>query len=163
MFLRMTITLLACSAASLAVASPGHSDNGSSDGKTSTFAGRAGQIESVDRVVQVKASDQMRFNSNDWAFRPGETIRFVVTNTGQIPHELVIDTIDGHASHRETMMQAMASGGMMEHNDPNAVSVAPGETDELVWTFSETGTFEAACNIPGHYQAGMRASIDVVN
>lgn len=61
------------------------------------------------------------------------------------------------------MMEAMANGDRMDHDDPNAVSLDPGETEELVWTFTQKGTFEAACNIAGHYQAGMLAVIDVTN
>jgi uncharacterized cupredoxin-like copper-binding protein len=43
----------------------------------------------------------------------------------------------------------------MEHDDPNAVRLEPGATGEILWTFSNTGTFEYACLILGHYEAGM--------
>ena len=165
MVLKTTLTVLACGLSTLAFAGPGHSDDhdhGHDHNHQHSFAaGQPGTEDNVDRVIRVEASDRMRFNPDDWAIQPGETIRFVVTNTGQMPHEFVIDTVKGNADHRETMMEAMAEGGMMEHDDPNAVSVAPGETDELIWSFTETGTFEAACNIPGHYQAGMNAEIKV--
>lgn len=101
----------------------------------------------------------MRFTSEDRAVQTGETVLLVVTNSGQLPHEFVIDTVQGNAVHRESMKKAMADGGMMAHDDPNAVSVAPGETR----TFTDDGTFQAACNIPGHYEAGMSTDITVTN
>lgn len=159
--LKTTITLLTCGLSTLAFAGPGHSDD-HGHGETPSFAaGQPGQEHDVDRVIRVEASDQMEFSPGDWHIQPGTTVRFVVNNTGQMPHEFVLDTVEGNADHREAMMEAMADGGMMEHNDPNAVTVEPGETGELVWTFTDKGTFEAACNIPGHYQAGMRAEVDV--
>lgn len=161
MVLKKIVTILACSATTLAFAGPGHSESSASEEKPNFAAGQPGENHSVDRTIQVEASDRMRFSSEEWSVKPDETIRFVVSNTGQIPHEFVIDTIQGNAIHREGMMEAMAEDGMMQHDDPNSVSVAPGESGELIWTFSKSGNFEAACNIPGHYQAGMHARIGV--
>ena len=47
------------------------------------------------------------------------------------------------------------SMGMMVHDDPNSVLVEPGAVGELIWTFSSATELEFACNVPGHYQAGM--------
>jgi len=49
----------------------------------------------------------------------------------------------------------------MEHADHNMVKVAPGGTDTLIWKFTQAGTVEFACLIPGHYEAGMKGSIRV--
>lgn len=163
MLLKTTLTTLIFGLSSLAFAGPGHSNDHDDDQQPSFKAGEPGRKHSVDRIIEVEATDQMRFTSEDWSIQPGETVRFVVTNSGQLPHEFVIDTVQGNAVHRESMMEAMADGVMMAHDDPNAVSVAPGETSELIWTFTDTGTFEAACNIPGHYQAGMKTDITVTN
>ena len=157
------VTIFACSTTTLVLASPGHSDDTSSESKPTFRAGQPGESQSVDRVIQVEASDLMRFTPENWTVTPGDTIQFVVSNTGQILHEFVIDTVKGNASHRKTMRETMAGDSMMVHDDPNSVSVLPGESDELIWTFSESGSFEAACNIPGHYQAGMRAQVSVFN
>ena len=45
--------------------------------------------------------------------------------------------------------------GVMAHDDPNSVLVEPGAVEELIWTFSSATELEFACNVPGHYQAGM--------
>jgi len=49
----------------------------------------------------------------------------------------------------------------MKHDDPNSVLVEPGKTAELTWTFTKATNLEFACNIPGHYQAGMVGKVTV--
>jgi uncharacterized cupredoxin-like copper-binding protein len=49
----------------------------------------------------------------------------------------------------------------MEHADPNQVTVDPGKTGELVWQFTKAGTFDFACLVPGHFEAGMFGKVRV--
>ncbi|WP_369600348.1 cupredoxin family protein [Hahella sp. SMD15-11] len=140
----------------------GHHDTDSHhDEHSETFrSGRPGKVEEVDRVIHVTASDKMRFDPPDFRVRPGETIRFVVKNEGRIDHEFVVGTRDEHQEHRKEMREQMGMGPM-EHEDPNAITVPPGQTRELIWTFSEAEDIQAACNLPGHYEAGMHVAIEV--
>jgi uncharacterized cupredoxin-like copper-binding protein len=63
---------------------------------------------------------------------------------------------------KEMDHSAMAGmGHAMQHDDPNSVLVAPGKTAELTWTFTKATNIEFACNIPGHYQAGMVGKLTV--
>jgi uncharacterized cupredoxin-like copper-binding protein len=39
--------------------------------------------------------------------------------------------------------------------------VGPGQQRELIWKFTRAGNFEFDCNVPGHYEAGMRGVIEV--
>jgi uncharacterized cupredoxin-like copper-binding protein len=55
-------------------------------------------------------------------------------------------------------MQGSAS---MAHDEPNGIGLAPGETKELTMVFAERGETLAGCHVPGHYPAGMRATIEV--
>ncbi len=129
---------------------------------SATAAGQPGQLDQVSRTIEVQADDRMRFTFSDTApIRVGETIRFVVTNNGQLPHEFVIATAGEHRAHGQ-MMAAMASGAAMSHHSmPNALSLAPGEQKTLIWRFSQGDAIEAACNLPGHYQAGMHQALPV--
>lgn len=120
-------------------------------------AGRPGSEESVDRTVEVTALDTMRFKPAALAVRRDETVRFVVTNAGRIDHEFVIGTPEEQRAH-ERMMRQMPN---MEHEDPNALTLAPGETKTLVWQFGGAGVVELACHVPGHYQAGMVSAVNV--
>jgi uncharacterized cupredoxin-like copper-binding protein len=49
----------------------------------------------------------------------------------------------------------------MKHDEPNGVSVEPGKTGTLVWQFTKSGTFDFACLMPGHFEAGMVGKIIV--
>jgi len=43
----------------------------------------------------------------------------------------------------------------MEHDDPNAIRLAPGKSGVIAWKFTQSGEFEFACLIPGHRESGM--------
>jgi len=51
----------------------------------------------------------------------------------------------------------------MTHDDPNVVSLKPGETKTLIWSFKHMTQTKLvfACNVPGHYQAGMFVRLTV--
>ena len=49
----------------------------------------------------------------------------------------------------------------MGHDEPNGVRLKPGARTELIWRFTKAGTFEFACLITGHYEAGMKGVIVV--
>ena len=134
---------------------------------TSAFGG-PGQASKVTRTVTVEAADIM-FDTDELSFKVGETVRFVVANTGELPHEFTI----GDATYQQEARRMMAhmAGMGTDMSSPehaaqhaaagNTVTVDPGETAEVIWTFSEAGDFEFACNIPGHSEAGMKGRIVV--
>lgn len=99
--------------------------------------------------------DTMRYEPSSITVKTGETVRFVVQNKGQVTHEFGIGTRDEQRQHAE-MMRAMPD---MKHDDPNVVTVDPGQRKELIWQFTRAGTFEIACHVPGHYLAGMRMTV----
>ncbi len=126
----------------------------------SSPAGEAGHRGSVTRTVELTMAEgdgRMLFEPAEITINRGDTIRFVVKNGGALEHEMVIDTLEGNQRHKA----AMERNPDMEHADPNAVKVEPAGTGEIVWRFTNSGTFEFACLIPGHYQAGMHGRINV--
>ena len=120
-------------------------------------AGRPGTENQVDRTVKVAVFDAMRYKPQSLTVKPGETIRFVVTNAGKIRHEFVIATAEEQREH-DAMMRKMPN---MVHHDPNALTLAPGDTKTLSWQFGQPGTVQFACHVPGHYQAGMIGKVTV--
>ena len=131
------------------------------------------------RSVEVVMGD-MSFTPKNIEIKAGETVRFVLVNKGQLLHEFNLGDAVMHAKHQQEMLQMQQSGmlaptgmkamaGMdhskmnhgMKHDDPNSVLVEPGKTAELTWTFSKATSLEFACNIPGHYQAGMVGKLTV--
>jgi uncharacterized cupredoxin-like copper-binding protein len=122
-----------------------------------TALGKPGDPGKVTRNVAVEMNDSMRFLPDSIRVKRGETIRFIVRNTGKVKHEMVLGTIKELKEHAELMRKFPE----MEHADPNQVSVEPGMTGELVWQFSKAGTFDFACLVPGHFEAGMVGKIRV--
>ena len=119
--------------------------------------GEPGEAAQVRRTVEVRAADNMRYTPATIAVRRGETVKFVVKNTGKLPHELVLGNAQSLKEHAETMRRHPD----MEHDDPNMTKVAPGGAGNLIWKFTRAGTVEFACLIPGHYEAGMKGNIRV--
>lgn len=124
---------------------------------TFTF-GEPGRADQVQKTIHIAALDTMRFNPAAAYVRPGETVRFVVTDMGRIRHEFVIGNKQEQLEHEQEMH---AVPGMPMH-DPNGISLAPGQTKSLIWTFADTpGVVEYACHEPGHFAAGMIGRIYV--
>jgi uncharacterized cupredoxin-like copper-binding protein len=132
---------------STAQASPGHA----------SAPGKPGDPAKTDRTIEIATSDDMRFSPSEIRVKRGQTIRFKVVNGGQMKHEMVLGTLAELKEHAALMRKFPE----MEHDDPNAVTVEPGKTGELVWLFTRTGNFDFACLVPGHFEAGMRGRIRV--
>lgn len=109
--------------------------------------------------VSLNESDdgEMLFEPRELTFKAGETVLFSITNDGETEHEFVMDTLANNAKHKELM----AKFPEMEHDDPNAIRLQPGEKGTIAWTFANAGTFEFACLIPGHYESGMHGPLSV--
>ena len=122
-----------------------------------TAWGIAGKPAQVTRTITLDMTDTMRFTPDTLTVKEGETVRFVVRNTGRMLHEMVIGTPDELAKHAAMM----AKFPNMEHDEAYMVHVDPGKTGEIVWHFNRAGSFEFACLIAGHYEAGMRGTLTV--
>lgn len=149
---------LTLSTAALAHGDQDHARKAGAVKKEQTAWGIAGDVRSARRTIEIGMSDAMRFTPDTIEVRQGETLRFVVRNTGQVMHEFVIGTkkeLDAHAA-------LMVKFPDMEHDAPYMAHVAPGKTGEIVWTFNRPGDFDFACLIAGHYQAGMVGKIRVL-
>jgi len=120
-------------------------------------AGAPGDPANVGKVVEVRMLDSMRFEPSRIEVAAGQTVKFVVTNTGKIRHEFGIGTHDEQKAHAEMML----ADPDMTHDDGTVITVEPGQTLELIWRFGKPGVFEAACQVPGHYPAGMMSRIVV--
>ncbi len=119
--------------------------------------GKPGDPATAARTVQIDMSDSMRFTPALITARKGETIRFVLRNSGKVRHEMVLGSSKELREHAALMRKFPE----MEHADPNRLSVDPGKTGALIWQFTRAGTFDFACLQPGHFEAGMRGKIAV--
>lgn len=139
--------------------SGGHDDAAQSNHMAVGEAGKASAVTRTIKVEMLETEDgKMIFKPDHLALKQGETIRFSIVNTGELEHEFVLDNKARNAEHKELMQKFPE----MEHDDPNAVRLKPGETGEIIWTFTNGGGFEFACLVPGHYESGMHGELSVV-
>ena len=147
--------------------------------------GKPGTAAQASRTIKIVMKDNL-YEPASISVKAGETVRFVVVNAGDFLHEFNLGTAAMHAEHQKHMAMMVEHGmltatelldpaemdhskmsGMsmedMTHDDPNSVLVEPGQTAELVWTFDQPVDLEFACNIPGHYEAGMAGPIEFTN
>lgn len=148
----MSLSLLASSAFAAGDHEGGHDE---------MVSGTPGKASEADRTVEISMKEtedgRMLYEPAQLVAKKGETIRIVVTNTGETDHEFVLDSMPKNAEHKALMEKFPE----MEHDDPNALRLEPGKSGEIVWTFSNTGDFEFACLIPGHYESGMHGPVNV--
>ena len=174
------IQVVSFAAAVFAMSTPALAAGGHSQGEGHGAAiGEPAKASAATRTVQVKLGD-IFYEPKTVRVEQGETVRFVLKNSGELLHEFNIGTAAMHAEHQKEMLAMMESGMLtatgintdmskmdhskmdghsMKHDDPNSVLVEPGKTKELTWTFTATTDLEFACNIPGHYESGMVGDI----
>ena len=140
-----------------AAAATAAGSHGGGHGHGTEAIGQPGQAAKVSRTVQIDMADTMRYTPSKLSFKRGETIRFVVKNSGQLKHEFVLGKTKDLKEHYELMKKFPE----MEHEEPNMLSLDPGKTGELIWQFTKAGTVDFACLYPGHYEAGMKGAIKV--
>lgn len=112
-------------------------------------------VRAVTITMRESGDGRMIFEPSVITAKPGEQIRFEIKNAGASEHEFMLDTVEHNARHKE----AMEKNPQMKHDDPNGKTLDPGQSAGLVWRFTKPGTFEYACLIPGHYEAGMHGSV----
>jgi uncharacterized cupredoxin-like copper-binding protein len=138
---------IACVFASAALA---HSDAPHAGGPNlypmTTAFGRTGDPKKVTRTIVFDMTDDMRFKPSHITVKRGDTLRFRAVNRGKVMHELVIGTESELIEHAELMKRFPT----MEHDEPFMAHVPPGKTGEIVWQFTQPGTFRFACLMPGH-------------
>lgn len=120
--------------------------------------GIAGDVKDVRRTIAIRMTDDMRFTPSAITVHEGETVRLRAQNKGRVLHEIVIGTQAELAQHAEMMKKFPA----MEHDEPYMAHVRAGGQGDVVWLFNRPGSFDFACLIPGHYQAGMTGTITVI-
>ncbi len=135
-----------------AIGAPGHGG-----GHEAAAIGKPGNPAKVSRTVVVDMTDAMRFTPDKIDVKAGETIRFKVTNSGKIRHEMVLGTTADLNSHYQMMLKDPG----MRHEEPNSVSLEAGKAGDIVWTFDKAGSVAFACLEPGHYPAGMKGAVSV--
>ncbi len=137
---------------------------GGGGGSTSTGSGTIGSPgdpTKATRTVEIHAGDDLRFQPDAVQAKVGETITFKIVNVATVAHDFTIGD-DAAQSKHEKEMRSMSSGASMDMSDsPTAITIAPGTTKEITWSFTKAGTTLYGCHEPGHYIAGMKGTVTV--
>ena len=121
------------------------------------LSGCGGDDETSDepQVVEVSMTDNA-FSPASFEVDQGEVVVFRFTNDGTVNHEAVIgDEMfqTGHMDHQHQPGETM----------PGSVVLAPGESADIPYLFSVAGQVLIGCHVDGHWDAGMKATIDVTS
>ena len=141
--------------------------------------GSKGKSADVSRTIKVKMYDNY-YEPNSFNIKKGETIKFEVSNLGELVHEFNIANAMMHLKHQPEMEKMVeneillgdkidkdqfhkmaAMDKSMGHSHSNSVLLAPKEKGIIIWKFENAVDIEIACNVPGHYQAGMIAAVNL--
>ncbi len=150
------LTAMLISTSAWAAGTHAHSHGHGPAGMKSSY-GKPGDAARVSRTIEVVMSDDMRFTPSNIQVRRGETVRFLVRNAGQVRHEFSLGTKQELEEHYEEMKKFPD----MVHDEPNKVSVEPGQQGEVIWQFTRGGAVDFACLHVGHYEAGMKGQVKV--
>lgn len=133
--------------------------------------GKPGKIENVTRIINIKLYDNY-FEPKNIQVKKGETILFNIENLGQLVHEYSIATKKMHIKHQPEMLELFNKNILTAtkidkekikfvHSHKNSVLLEPQEEKKIIWKFDTTINLQAACNVPGHYEAGMAGDINL--
>ena len=141
--------------------------------------GSKGNENDISRVIKVIMYDNY-YEPSSFQINAGETIKFEVENAGELVHEFNIANKMMHMKHQPEMekmvdneilfadsidknkMKKMAKiDKSMGHSHSNSVLLEPKQKGNIIWRFDNAVNIEVACNVPGHYQVGMIAKVDI--
>lgn len=142
----------------LATAAMAAGNHAGGHGETDAI-GKPGKASNVTRTINVDMTDAMRFTPASIDAKQGETIKFIVKNSGKIKHEMTLGSMKDLKEHAELMKKHPG----MVHDEPNTASLAPGKTGEIIWQFTTAGKVDFACLEAGHFDAGMKGAINVAS
>ncbi len=136
--------------------------------------GKKGKQEDVTRIIKVLMYDNY-FEPSSFNVQSGETIKFEVENVGELVHEFNIANQTMHKDHQSEMqklveMEIILANSIdkmsmmdksMAHSHANSVLLEPKKSKDLIWKFENASNIEIACNVPGHYDVGMIAKLEI--
>ncbi len=140
----------------------------------SMMIGKKGKQEDITRIIKVLMHDNY-FEPNSFKVQSGETIKFEVENVGELVHEFNIANQTMHKDHQSEMLKmvemeiiladSIDKMSMMDksmaHSHANSVLLEPKKSKDLIWKFENASNIEIACNVPGHYDVGMIAKVEI--
>jgi uncharacterized cupredoxin-like copper-binding protein len=131
---------------------------------------RPGPAWATGAPVRVVMNDRFRYRPAAIMVRAGRGVTFDVTNAGKLPHEFILGDRATQLDHERQMQGGPPAGGHGHAHTGHAaagaggaLTVPPGQTRRLTWTFDEPGIVLYGCHVLGHWAAGMKGTIVVLS
>ncbi len=105
-------------------------------------SGAGGASGGATRTVEIEASEYAFAGDPGDEIVAGETIQFIVSNVGELRHEMQV--LDGE-------------GKLLDRTG----EIPAGGRDQVTVTFAEAGTYQVICDIDDHLSRGQRAQFVV--
>ncbi len=93
----------------------------------------------VSPVSFVVEGDEFKFSPNGFEVRAGQPVRITFVNVGSVPHNFSIPELGVSTN-----------------------TIGPGERETIQFTPDQPGSYEIVCTVPGHKEAGMVGTLDVL-
>jgi uncharacterized cupredoxin-like copper-binding protein len=92
--------------------------------------------------IEIVGTDTLTFEPTGFTVPAGEEVTVELTSEAAVEHDFVIEDVDGQ--------------------DLDVAHADPGETETGTFTIDDAGTYQFFCSVPGHREAGMEGTLDVV-
>lgn len=126
----------------------------------------SGAASPASQQVTVKGSE-FKFDPNQFTWKANQPVQLVFQNTGSVDHEL-----DLTAMPTKNVQLDLSQGGNIPADAKNTaqqdaqagkvlVYAGPGKQATVTFTPTQSGTYQFACNLPGHKEAGMVGTVTV--
>jgi uncharacterized cupredoxin-like copper-binding protein len=163
-----SLTILSVAAVACGSSGSTDQDEKSATGTAGTMTGAAeAMTEATGETVVVEASE-FKFAPSTIRIPAGKPVKVVLNNGGNIEHEILIRDLSVKIVATETSHDMHSAGeagmrAMSEHVKAGRfhVHAGPGGEASEVMQADAAGTYDFACEIPGHKEAGMVGRIEV--
>ena len=103
------------------------------------------------RLVKVGMNDKLKFDPSQVNVAAGETVKFLITNEGTALHEFAIGPADRVDADKIDGQVVIEADEILSHH-----------IKTLTYTFGGLAPYAFACHQTGHFEAGMRGTVEIV-
>ena len=125
----------------------------------------------ISNVLELKGTDDMRFDKNSFSVKAGEEVTLTFTNAGVLPIETMGHNVVVLEKKADVQTFATASAKAKETNYISELYITdiiaqtkllgPGESETIKFTLKEPGDYTYICTFPGHWIA-MKGIINAI-